>query len=132
MSDRGEQRLMCETESGKIRRLKMNVTDVHKTLVAMSAVADAGHTIIISNKHGCSIINDETGERTPVHRQNGVCIMKLKVLAPVTSNSGGRALQLAPMDAAPAAGSAGPSRHAWTAGPGGNLERRPFIRQARP
>ena len=55
-------------------------SDVKKPLGAVSAMEDAGNTVVFSRKWGRYIENDETGERIPMERINGTYVMKVNTI----------------------------------------------------
>ena len=54
-------------------------TEVKKPLGAVSAMEDAGNTVVFSRKWGRYIENDETGERIMMERINGTYVMKVNM-----------------------------------------------------
>ena len=55
-------------------------SDVKKPLGAVSAMEDAGNTVVFSKKWGRYIENDETGERIMMERVNGTYLMKVNTI----------------------------------------------------
>ena len=55
-------------------------SDVKKPLGAVSAMEDAGNTVVFSRKWGRYIENDETGERIMMERVNGTYLMKVNTI----------------------------------------------------
>ena len=55
-------------------------SDVKKPLGAVSAMEDAGNTVVFSRKWGRYIENDETGERIMMDRVKGTYVMKVNAM----------------------------------------------------
>ena len=69
---RGERVLRGVTEDGTPFGFTSQVTDVTKTLCAVSKMADAGNRVVFGDESGDFIENKTTGKRTYMRRENGV------------------------------------------------------------
>ena len=49
---------------------KLQVTDVHRPLLAVADMEDNNNTVVFSKKHGSWVINDLTGTATAINRNN--------------------------------------------------------------
>jgi len=77
----GKQVLVVETERQQVRRMTLMAAKVKKVLLSVDRMVECGHTVVMS-REGSRIINDATGETTPIHRKGRVFTIKLKVLEP--------------------------------------------------
>ena len=58
--------------------VRMQVTDIRKSLMSVSKVCDAGHRVTFTAHGGC-IEHIETGQVTNFERRGGVCILNVKL-----------------------------------------------------
>ena len=72
----GEALLQFDVKGRKCQ-MKFLDADVKKPLTAVSAMEDAGNTVVFSKKWGCYVENDRTGERIPLERKGGCYVMVL-------------------------------------------------------
>ena len=75
----GEQQVFGLTEEGLHACIAFQVTDVHKSLLAVSQATDMDNTVVSSNKYCSSLQDNKSGHRTPLRRENGVYIFGLWV-----------------------------------------------------
>ena len=66
------------TEEGAKCTVKMQVTDVRKSLMSVSRVCDEGHRVVFE-KHGGYIEHLATGQKTQFPRIGGVYVLRLEV-----------------------------------------------------
>ena len=72
----GEKRLTMMTEgSMRAKGIKLQVCDVHRSLLSLSKAADAGFETFLG-KEGGWLRDAQTGERVPLHRRGNLYIMK--------------------------------------------------------
>ena len=74
---RGEALLEFDVKGRKCD-MKFLDADVKKPLAAVSAMTDAGNTVVFSGKWGSYIENDQTGERIPLEKRGGTYVMVLE------------------------------------------------------
>ena len=70
----GEKQVAALSDTGANLNVRFQVTTVDKPLIAVSALAASGHSVVF-DKAGGTVINTITGRRTPFGRRNGVYIM---------------------------------------------------------
>ena len=71
ISNLGERRcLMRLSENGSVLNMKWQVVDVHKPLLAVSKLVEAGHEVVFRPDGGYIQIKD--GERLPLRKTGGV------------------------------------------------------------
>ena len=81
MKDLGDRRLSVKLANGKKCMLRTSVADVHKMLLSVSKVVDAGNIVHFSQESNY-IENKKTGARTKVTRENDVYVLEFEVLEP--------------------------------------------------
>ena len=72
----GCRRMDVTTDSGEHRTVKADVADIHKVLLAVSAMCDKGHRVTF-RKHGGEIVHEATGKTIKMVRKNGVYVVGL-------------------------------------------------------
>ena len=78
MPNRGKKVLKVITKEGQTKAMNMQVTDVHKPLMSVARICDAGHTVIFKPDGGV-IKSIATGEETAFRRENNVYRMTVKL-----------------------------------------------------
>ena len=81
MPNRGEKEVRVLTEEGTRCMLKMQVTDVHKPLMSVARICDAGHQVTFT-KDGGHIMNNKTGQVTGFSRVDNVYRLKVGLAPP--------------------------------------------------
>ena len=81
LKDLGDRRLSVKLANGKKCMLRTSVADVHKMLLSVSKVVDAGNIVHFSQESNY-IENKKTGARTKVTRENDVYVLEFEVLEP--------------------------------------------------
>jgi len=77
--NKGERQCEVMTEgSGQVKRIHIQVADVHKCLLSITKVADMGFRCILE-KQGGYLEDTYTGERTPIWRKGNLYVMKMWV-----------------------------------------------------
>ena len=76
-----------ETINGSKRTLNLQVADVHRVLLSVSTICDAGNGVEFT-KDGGKIVNLATGEADHFSRRDGVYRMRLKVIADASKTLG--------------------------------------------
>ena len=72
----GERRCLLMTLGAQTaKRITFQIADVHKSLMAISRVADAGYGCYLG-KFGGYLIDEWSGETIPIHRKGNLYIMK--------------------------------------------------------
>ena len=71
MVNQGEQVVSATTGSGQRCRFKLQVTDVHRPLMSVSRICDAGHRVVFEANSGY-IQSVATGEKVQFRRDNNV------------------------------------------------------------
>ena len=71
--------MQVETVTGSKRTLNLQVADVHRVLLSVSKICDAGNTVVFT-ANGGRIVNETTGEEDHFGRKDGVYRMRLKVI----------------------------------------------------
>lgn len=69
------------TSEGHLCVLTMQVTDVHRPLVSMSRLCDAGHRVIVTSGGG-HIEHDASGQTTPFYRGHNIYRMGAQTMEP--------------------------------------------------
>ena len=78
-----------KTRRGSLAQMEFHVTNSNKALAAAMDVVDAGNTIILKKGKGQSvIINDRTGERIYIRRENGTFVFDIELEDELESSSG--------------------------------------------
>ena len=75
------------TPSGAIARVKATVAEVHKMLISVGAMVDAGNEVFFGQQRSF-VRNLRTGVETEIVRERGVYVMELQVLKPNASSGG--------------------------------------------
>ena len=70
--DQGRRKVQLKVTGGKHRVWKPRIGDVHKPLLAISELNDAGHDVHFTALHGAWAENTKTGEVTWFTRNNGI------------------------------------------------------------
>ena len=83
----GEKHVQVETATGRKRTLNLQVADVHRVLLSVSKICDAGNQVIFTRSGG-KIVNDKTGEEDHFARKDRVYRMRLKVIGDGSKTSG--------------------------------------------
>jgi len=77
--NKGERQCEVMTEgSGQVKRIHIQVADVHKCLLSITKVADMGFRCILE-KQGGYLEDVYTGEKTPIWRKGNLYVMKMWV-----------------------------------------------------
>ena len=71
MPNRGEKEMRVTTAEGNHCMLRMQVTDVHKPLMSVARICDAGHEVTFK-RNGGVIVNEDTGASTAFARVDNV------------------------------------------------------------
>ena len=71
VGNKGEKHVEITTNEGAKCTVRMQVTNVRKSLMSVSKVCDAGHRVIFT-KEGGYIEHEATGQRTTFSRCGGV------------------------------------------------------------
>ena len=87
LDNKGEKHVQIQTSGGHKRTMNMQIADVHRVLLSVSKICDAGNQVVFTRTGG-KIINDETGEVDYFTRKDGVYRMKLKVIGDGTTTPG--------------------------------------------
>ena len=66
------------TEKGQKLKMRITVVDVSKVLASVSKICECGNRVIF-DEAGSYIEDKHTGERTPLHKRNGVYVMNMKI-----------------------------------------------------
>ena len=74
----GTWRLNLKTAEGSKCMIRMQVTNVKKSLMSVSKVCDQGHRVVFEKECGY-IEHLETGQRTRFNRRNGVYVLDVEV-----------------------------------------------------
>ena len=78
-----------KTRKGSLAQMEFHVTNSNKALAAAMDVVDAGNTVILKRGKGQSvIINDKTGERIYIRRENGTFVFDVELEDEFESSSG--------------------------------------------
>ena len=86
ISNEGEKHVQVVTERGNKRTMNLQVANVHRVLLSVSKICDAGNEVFF-NKDGGKIVNIETGEVDHFDRVDGVYRIKLKVIGDGSKSS---------------------------------------------
>ena len=78
IEDRGSKTPIVQTPDGAVKGMTFSVCDVHKPLVSVAKILDAGNRVIF-DPQGCYIENISSKERTTFYRKNNVFEMPVKV-----------------------------------------------------
>ena len=78
MPNKGKKVLQVITREGQRKAMNMQVTDVHKPLMSVAKICDAGHTVVFKPDGGY-IHNTHTGEHTHFRRENNVYRLTVKL-----------------------------------------------------
>ena len=84
----GERRCLVANDHNRaINRIDLQVTDVHKPLLSVAKMVDAGQRVVFSPE-GAYVEDTLTGERIPMDRRGGIYEMRFwaKQLAPKSPN----------------------------------------------
>ena len=68
VDNQGEKHVDVTTQEGAKCKIRMQVTQVRKSLMSVSKICDAGHRVVF-NKVGGYIEHEETGQRTSFQRK---------------------------------------------------------------
>ena len=71
----GEKRVNIITQEGSKCTMRMQVTDINKSLMSVSRICDTGHRVICTSEGGY-IEHIETGQTTKFERRGGVYVLK--------------------------------------------------------
>ena len=75
-----------------VRKLNVRVAKVRKMLLSVGKIVDAGNQVVFDKKFS-SIKNLQTGTKTEIHRDKGVCVLDFEVLgSKVASGEPGKML----------------------------------------
>ena len=86
LKDLGDRRLNVRLENGRTCSLRTSVADVHKMLLSVSKVVDAGNSVFFSKQKNY-IQNSKTGAITKVSREHDVYTLEFDVLEPKGADS---------------------------------------------
>ena len=86
--DLGSRTFSAQTETFQDRRLTCKVGPARKLLMSVSDMLERGNRVVF-DANGSYAEHVQTGQRTPLHRENGVFVMKLWVRKPGHANSEG-------------------------------------------
>ena len=76
MPNRGEKKVLLESDEGVAKNLTVQVTDVNKALLSVSKIVRNGHRVVF--EQGSSYIEDlSTGERMAMRERGGMYMLKL-------------------------------------------------------
>ena len=67
----GQQTVSAYTNEFLLVSTKFQVTHVHRPLAAVSEIEDADKTLVISNKYGRFIMDNDSWVKTPIGREAG-------------------------------------------------------------
>ncbi len=85
IDDLGEKVMGIRMPSGATGHMRVNVCGVHKLLLSVAKIVDAGNSVYFS-KDWSGITNMKTGKQITIYRENGVYVMELDVLEPDVAN----------------------------------------------
>ena len=71
----GEKRVNIVTEEGSKCTIRMQVTDINKSLMSVSRICDTGHRVTFDSDGGV-IEHIETGQQTRFQRKGGVYVLR--------------------------------------------------------
>ena len=74
----GEKSFVAMDEHGTTRGLKMQITDVNKSLLSVRRICQAGNRVILEDDHGW-IEDKSTGECMPLQMKEGMYMIKMWV-----------------------------------------------------
>jgi hypothetical protein len=78
IENQGEEHIKMNTWEGNQCFLRVQVTDVRKSLMSVGKVCDEGHRVF-SEAIGGFIVHVEIGQRTQFERRGGMCVLDVKV-----------------------------------------------------
>ena len=81
IQNEGEKHVNITTKEGAKLQVRMQVTDVRKSLMSVGKVCDEGHRVIFEKTQGY-IEHILTGERTMFERRGGVYVLEVAVEQP--------------------------------------------------
>ena len=79
----GEQHVRGKSEEGFDMELVFQVSQVHKTLLAVRKITKVGNKVVFDEEEGDYILNKAIGLKTKVHQKNGTYVVYVWVLEPV-------------------------------------------------
>ena len=74
----GEKRVNILTQEGSRCAIRMQVTDINKSLMSVSRICDTGHRVTFDSNGGF-IEHIETGQRTAFNRKGGVYVLRAEL-----------------------------------------------------
>ena len=74
----GEKRVNILTKEGSRCTVRMQITDINKSLMSVSRICDTGHRVIFDSQGGC-IEHIETGQQTKFEREGGVYVLRAAI-----------------------------------------------------
>lgn len=76
IANEGERRCMLMTVGAEPpKRITFQFSDVHKPLLSISKVADAGYECHLNDRGGY-LLDVYTGEKVPIQRRGSLCVMR--------------------------------------------------------
>ena len=87
--NQGERRVNIDIPGAGCRRIKGQVTHVHKPLLAVSEMVDADHDVMFSKRYGCYAYHYPTGKTTWLTRRNGSFEIEGRLLPCSEASNGG-------------------------------------------
>ena len=79
----GEQHVQGKSEEGHDLELVFQISQVHKTLLAVRKITSAGNRVVFDEEEGDYIQNKSTGLKTKIHKKNGTYVVFVWVLEPI-------------------------------------------------
>ena len=77
--------MIGKSDLGHDLELTFQISDVHKTLAAVSKISRAGNRVVF-DEEGSYIYNKASGLSTPMHPKNGIYFVHIWVLVPKVSS----------------------------------------------
>ena len=88
LPDLGDRTISARTPEGATCRVRCSVAAVHKVLLSVAKICDQGNVVQFGARPDqCFILNEKTGKKTMIKRENDVFILELDVLKPTTDDS---------------------------------------------
>ena len=69
---------MFQLENGALQRAQFRMADINKVLLSAKDVANMGYRIVLDND-GSGLVHKSTGSMVPLHEQNKVYGIKVRV-----------------------------------------------------
>ena len=85
----GERQVMIQTEDNAHSGMRFQATHVNQPLGSVARICDANHRVVF-DKDGSFIRHKLTGRVIPLHKQNGLYMMRVKVQKPAGFSGRGR------------------------------------------